>query len=101
MLEFTLTKSDAELLANFAASVVVPFVVSWLKQPSWSKQLRFAIAALLSLLGALAAQYAAGALDGGSIIVAAIGVFTAAQMHYKSWFEGLGLEDWLNPPPLP
>lgn len=101
MLEFTFSKTDAELLANFVASVVVPFVVSWLKQPSWSKQLRFAVALALSLVGALLAQYVAGALDGGSVIVAAIGVFVTAQVHYKSWFEGLGLEDMLNPQPIP
>jgi hypothetical protein len=93
-----LTQTEAEVLLNFLASVVVPFAASWLKQPSWPKPARFAVAAVLSVLGALLAQYLAGALDGGSVILAAIGVFTAAQAHYRSWFEGLGLEDWLNPP---
>jgi len=26
-----------------------------------------------------------------------LSTFMAAQVHYRSWFEGLGLEDWLNP----
>lgn len=101
MLELTFTKPDAELVAHFVASVVVPFATSWLKQPDWPKPLRFALAVILSFIGAGLAQYVVGALDGGSIIVAGIGVFTAAQIHYKSWFDGLGLEDWLNPPALP
>lgn len=97
MLALTFTKADAQLLVTFLASVAVPFVVSWLKQPSWSKPARFALAVVLSAAGGLLAEYVAGTLDSGSAIAAAIAVFMAAQVHYRSWFAGLGLEDWLNP----
>lgn len=94
----TFTKADAQILITFLISVIVPFIVSWLKQPTWSKPARFALAVSLSLAGGLLAEYIAGTFDSGSIIAAVIAVFMAAQVHYRSWFEGLGLEDWLNPP---
>lgn len=96
-MQFTFTPQDAQLVAGFLASVVVPFAVSWLKQPSWPSWLRLTAAALFSLIGGLLTVYVAGTLDGGSVIVAALAVFTASQAHYKSWFEGLGIEARLNP----
>lgn len=96
-MNFTFTPNDARLVAGFLASVVVPFVVSYLKQPSWPPWLRLVVALVLSLAGGLLTEYIAGTLDGGPVIVAALAVFTASQAHYKSWFEGLGIEARLNP----
>lgn len=96
-MQLTFTQSDAQLVAGFLASVLVPFVVSWLKQPSWPSWLRLVVAVLVSLVGGLLTVYIAGGLDGGSIIVAALAIFTASQAHFASWFQGLGIEARLNP----
>lgn len=95
------TSTEAQLLLDFIVSVAVPFIVSWLKQDSWPKIARFVLAILIAAAGGLLSSYLAGDLSGASIIVSVLAVFTAAQVHYASWFQGLGLEDVLNPPPAP
>ena len=54
-------------------------------------------ALLLGLLRALRALRLARRAAGGSVTARNLSTFMAAQVHYRSWFEGLGLEDWLNP----
>ena len=49
------------------------------------------------LLGLLRALRWARRAAGGSVTARNLSTFMAAQVHYRSWFEGLGLEDWLNP----
>lgn len=95
-MEFTFTPQDAQLVAGFLASILVPFIVSWLKQPSWPSWVRLAVAVLVSLIGGLLTVYIAGGLDGGSVIVAALAIFTASQAHFASWFRGL-FEEKINP----
>lgn len=96
-MEWTFTKGDAQLIIGFLTSVLVPFVVSWLKQASWPPVLNLVAALVLSLIGGLLTEYIAGTLDGGSIIAAGLAVFVASQAHFATWFQGLGVEQALNP----
>lgn len=98
-MHLTFTQADAQILSVFLASVVVPFLTSWLKSDSWSKWARFGLAVLLSAVAGGLTVYANGDLaDGTSVIQAALAVFALAQANYASWFKGLGLEDQINPP---
>ena len=101
-MKFTFSADEATALLAFLSSIVVPFVTSWLKQNSWPSVARFAVAVLLSVAGGLLSAYLAGTFaSGASVILAIIAVFGLAQANYASWFQGLGLEDWLNPPTPP
>jgi hypothetical protein len=96
-MEWTFSKEDAQLVVGFLASVAVPFIVSWLKRASWKPVLSLIVALVLSLVGGLLTEYIAGTLDGGLIIAAGLAVFVASQAHFVSWFQGLGVEQALNP----
>lgn len=92
----TFTPADAQVLALLLASVIVPFVVSLIKRQAWSPVAKLALAVLVSAAGGFLAEYASGDLAGvTSVIVAGGIVFTAAQAHFATWFQGLGLEDVL------
>lgn len=97
-MDWTFTQQDAQLIFGFIASVLVPFVVSFIKRYSWPNSVKLGLTITMALLGAVVSQYAAGALDGGSVVVAALGIFIAAQAHFAAWFQGLGFERMLNPP---
>lgn len=96
-MEWTFSQADAQVLYGFIASVLVPFVVAFIKRCHWPDWVKLALAILVSVVGAVVSQWLAGALNGGSVIIAALGIFTAAQAHFKSWFQALNLDDWLAP----
>ena len=93
-MEFTFTQTDAQVLYAFLASVLVPMLVSLFARPSTPSGAKATLAVVASVAGALLSQYAAGAFDGGSIVVAAVGIFTASQAHFATWFQSLGWNDW-------
>ena len=90
--EFTFSPAEAQLVLGFIASVVIPFVVSFLVRPDTSKGVKLAVALGASVVGGALSQYAAGELSGGSVVVAALGIFAASQAHFASWFSGLGID---------
>ncbi len=96
-MEFTLTPAEAQVLYVFLASVLVPFVVSFLSKEQTRSKTKLAIALAVSLLGGLASEYASGAIDLGkpdvmSIVTAGAAVFTASQAHFSTWFTALGYD---------
>lgn len=96
MFEFTFTPAEAQLVSGFVASILVPFIVSFLVRPATNKYVKLTVAVLVSALGAVLSQYAAGELSGGSVVVAVLGVFFAGQTHFASWFQGIGLKKSLE-----
>ncbi len=92
MFDFTFSPVEAQLVFGFLASVVIPFIVSFLVRPDTAKRTKLAVAIVASVVGAVLSQYAAGELSGGSAVVAALGVFVASQGHFASWFSGLDLD---------
>lgn len=95
---FTFGPDEATLIIGFLTSVVVPFVVSLFANPNMSGGAKVAIAVAVSAIGGFLTTYAAGAFSGEVVnpIVASLAVFTAAQTWYKSWFQGLGLDETLE-----
>ena len=96
-IQWTFTPDDARLVYALLASVAIPFLVGLLSRLSLSSGAKFAAAVLLSIVGAVLSEYAAGTLSGPMSAVAAFTlIFTAAQAHFASWFKGLGLDEWLS-----
>ena len=93
-----LSIDDAKLLLGGLSAIVIPFVIAWLptiKLPDYGK---FAILALLSLIGGFLTAYISGSINfGGSIIATGATILTAAQVFYYSVFRILGLERVLFP----
>jgi hypothetical protein len=101
-IHFTFTQDDARIVFGLLSSFAVPFVVSAIKQYHWSNRTNFLIAVGISLLAGFLTEYIAGTLSGtkehaASAVVVAIGIFTAAQAHFATWFQSLGFEKALNP----
>lgn len=97
MFSWTLTTAEALLIRGFVISVIIPFIVSYLKRCSWPKWAKLALAVALSIVGGILTLYSTGDLSGGSVVIAVLGVFAASQLWFKSWFTGLGFEAALNP----
>lgn len=96
-ISWTFTGDEARMLYGLLTSLLVPFVVSYLKKVTWPPWAKVALAGFVSLAGAFLSEYAAGTLDGPvSIVMVAIGIFTAAQAHFATWFRATGAEDRLT-----
>jgi len=98
MVMITFSPEDAQIVYGLIASFLVPFVISALKRASWSAGAKFALAVVVCLLAGALSVYMAGTFTGPtSVIVVGAAIFTAAQAHFATWFQSLGLESWLNP----
>lgn len=93
-----LSVEDAKLLLGGISAVLIPFIIAWLptiKLPDYGK---FAILAVLSLVGGFLTAYISGSINfGGSIIATGATILTAAQVFYYGAFRLLGLERVLFP----
>lgn len=98
-MNLSFSASDAQLILTFLSSIAVPFIVSYLRGALWSKQAKFALAVGVSVVAGFLTQYVAGFFDGEtrSVVAVIFGVFTASQVHFASWFSGLGFDRALNP----
>jgi len=92
-----LTSNDAKyLLAGFG--VLIPIVIAWLPTIKIADYLKFAIVALMSIIGGYLTVLATDQLvNGGSLVQNAALVFTASQIFYYGAFRVLGLERVLFP----
>jgi protein-S-isoprenylcysteine O-methyltransferase Ste14 len=97
MFVWSFSPDDARVAFGLLASLLVPAVVQALKQRSWPTAAKVAVAVLVSIVGAVCSEWAAGTLTAGSAIVAAGVVFTAAQAHYATWFSALFVEERHTP----
>lgn len=99
----------SEQWANFSqvawvafVQVLVPFIVSIIKQEHWTKVQKFWLAVFISVLGGILSQSLAMLTSGAqitpaSMTTAAFAVFIASQANYKAWFTDLKLDDLFNP----
>jgi len=94
----TLTIDDAKTLLAGASVIGIPFLVTWLKAVTWPDWLKFAIAAIASLVvGFLTAYSNSQLLLEGTLIQNGAVIFMATQIVYYGAFRGLGLEKVLFP----
>lgn len=94
---FNLNSEDAKyLLGGFG--ILVVFVVTWLPTLKLSDYIKFAIVAVLSIIGGYLTLVSTNQiLTGGSLIQNGALVFTASQLFYYGAFRALGLERVLSP----
>lgn len=92
-----LSADDAKyLLGGFG--ILVVFAVTWLPTIKLSDYIKFAVVALLSIVGGyLTILSTSQFVSGGSIVQNAALVFTASQIFYYGAFRVLGLERVLSP----
>lgn len=93
------TPEQAATMVALISSIVAPFIVSFIKRAHWRPWQSLLLALGVSLAGGALSAYAEGRLTGGSVLGMGLEVFVFSQAHYTSWFQALGLEDWLNPEP--
>ena len=93
------TPHDASVVIGVISTLVLPFAVSWMKRGHWSDWQKWALAAALSVAAGALSAYADGKLNQPMTVVEAASlILTTSSAHYHTWFKGLGLEDWMNPP---
>lgn len=92
-----LTNVDAKyVLGGFG--ILVVFAVTWLPTIKLSDYIKFAIVAVLSIVGGYLTIVSTDQfVSGGSIVQNAALVFTASQIFYYGAFRVLGLERVLSP----
>jgi ABC-type uncharacterized transport system permease subunit len=98
-METLFTKENASLLLGGVLSVAIPYAVSWFKSKdlTWPDYIKFAIAALLSLIAGFLTAYISDTLSSDNVVLNASVVLTATQIVYFGAFRGLGLEKFLFP----
>ncbi len=90
---------EATILVGLITSIVIPFLVSWIKRNAWPAWVRLLIALVISGIGGWLTLIAdKNVPNTTSIIIYGSALFTVAQVWYRTWFTGLGIEEWLNPP---
>ena len=96
-MNLSITADDAKyLLAGFG--VIIPIVIAWLPTIKVADYVKFAIVAVLSIVGGYLTVLATEQLiSGGTLVQNAALVFTASQLFYYGAFRALGLERVLFP----
>lgn len=75
------------LVLGIVFSVLMPALVSWLKQSSWPEWKKVGLALLVAVaLGALTVL-AKGEIDLQDLATAVTAIFTAATIIYRTWFR--------------
>ena len=73
-------------------AIVVPFVVSFLKRAHWADEVKVGIATAVCVLIGVGTASAQGQLQLNDVLLSALAALGAAQLHYKTWFQWLGLD---------
>lgn len=88
-----LAKYGKELFAAF----ILPFAVLWLTRLEWKAEVKFAVAAGLSIFAAILTAFADNQLTAATVTGNVAIIFTVAQTIYYTFFKALGLESVLLP----
>jgi len=73
-------------------AIVVPFIVSFLKRAGWADAVKVGIATAVCVVIGVGTAAAQGQLQPNDILLSALAALGAAQIHYKTWFQWLGLD---------
>lgn len=94
-----LTPEFWAVISTALAVIIVPAVVSFLKKSVWPHWGKLILAFGISFVGAVAAEFATGALTEFKVeelLAHATIIFTGAHMLYKIWFGNSKLDDKLT-----
>lgn len=97
--EVVMTPTEATILAGLVSSTILPFVIEWILQDSWSKLARFIVSILVSGVTGVLVAYGAGDLTftDPSMITVVISVISVTQLQWNLLFKGKGLEEVIKP----
>lgn len=91
----TVTLSQREALEALFA-LVLPAIVSWLKNTSWSRQAKILLSlAIAGIAGALTVV-AEGRFNAGDWATTASAIWVASQAAYGVWFKATATNAWLE-----
>ncbi len=82
--------------AALIVGIVMPLLVTLLKQAGWPKKVNFAIALVACAGAGVLTAWASGLFTGTAVIVAIATIFTIAQTEYRLFFAGTEIEQLLN-----
>jgi hypothetical protein len=76
--------------------LLMPLVVSWLKDCGWPDWAKVLLSLGLSIVGGALSALVDGALDPQSLAYSSLIVFASATTFYKVWFENTGVNGRLE-----
>lgn len=91
---------EATLLVGFISSVIVPFIVSYIKRVSWQDKYKVMLAMTISAIAGMLTTFATGELEliyQGRWVTTGLAIWGASTLFYHTAFKSLGLEQELNP----
>jgi hypothetical protein len=91
-----LDTQTSTLLIAVITSVLLPLVISLLKNPNWKPGTKKGFAIGFSILASTGILFAENKLDIQNIILSVCLIIMAAQGNYKLWFEGSQTDRWLT-----
>ena len=79
-----------------ACGLLMPFVISWLKDCNWPDWVKVLLSLGVSVLGGALAAAATGQLDLNTLTTNSGIVFTSATVFYKAWFANTSMNNRLE-----
>lgn len=86
----------ATLLQAVVTSVLLPFIISLLKNPKWSKEVKTYFAFGFSILVTGAILFVENKLNPEDIILSVLMVVLGAQGFYEKWFQNSNVNKYLT-----
>jgi heme/copper-type cytochrome/quinol oxidase subunit 4 len=90
----------AELLFQLIIGVMIPFVVSTLKQVHWTSSQKFMVAFGVSVVASSLVpilKMGDGPFDGAAMLESLTVIFTTSQVIYRSILKMMAVEEVINP----
>ncbi len=88
--------TEVQVLLGTVAAVLLPVIVSYLKQCSWADKTKtFVSVGVATALGTLTV-YATNQLDLKNWIGTISAIYAAATIVYQTWFKHLAFNEWLE-----
>lgn len=96
-----MSNEEIKLLVGFVSTVIIPFIVSYIKKCAWADAYKLGVAVVTSAVAGVITSYIAGDINKiteGKWVTLGITIWGASTIFYHTAFKGMGLEDWINPP---
>ena len=87
--------TGGDLAGSIIGGLILPFAISFLKSSKWSRQVKLALVALLSLILAVIVNAATSGLDASFLANWGV-IFVTASSFYTSLLEKSGIENSLR-----
>jgi len=89
--------NNAQLILQILTGVIIPVVITWLKDVTWPSYYKFAMAVGLSAAAAGLTAYINNDLTGTNLLTDFVTIFTISQTVYQTFFRVLNLHAFADP----